>query len=329
MRFSYGKYCLECYTLGGGNICSFFFLCVCVHAAGWEVIYDFLNHILGVAGKFNGVAMHLGHFRAHIDQKIKQSNPHVRGFFDPSAWREFIQSGTAARLQGLPSYLREPCCSLRYIGGDGTAIGVAMGNATSIQPVWQPPTGLRDPVKKWGRMQRCAIGDDLKGIDASSKNNARDFIRNATSGSVTESHIREIRDDIDSISFAMPDSIKVLLELWFTFDRRDERWDPIRRLLRACSCQDSICGIVTLDMVPFIQSLTSIAAKQNSFADSRDLHAWKSALQNISTTGMGPEIKDALEACRKQYLIKPMTGKYALVAVSTFLTYLGEKKYIP
>ena len=106
--------------------------------------------------------MHLGHFRAHVNERIRAVNPNVRGFFDPTAWREFIQSGVAARLQGFPSSLREPCCSLRYIGGDGTAIGVPLGNASDVVPVWQPPGGLREPNKKWGRLQRCAIGDDLQ-----------------------------------------------------------------------------------------------------------------------------------------------------------------------
>ena len=269
--------------------------------------------------------MHLGHFRAHVNERIRAVNPNVRGFFDPTAWREFIQSGVAARLQGFPSSLREPCCSLRYIGGDGTAIGVPLGNASDVVPVWQPPGGLREPYKKWGRLQRCAIGDDLKGVDVSSKQGARDFVRSGTSGSVTADEIREIRDDIDNVSSAMPETVSKLLELWFTFDRRDDRWDPVRHLLRACSCQDSICGMVTEEMVPCIELLTSIAMKQQPFADPRDLHCWRLTLQKISTKGMGPEIVAALESCRREYLVKPSTGKQALIALTAFLTYLGNE----
>jgi len=295
-----------------------------VQLAGWEVIYDFLNHVLGIAGKFNGVPMHIGHFRAHVDKKISECNPKARCFFDPVAWREFIQGGVAAKLQGLPSSFREPCCSLQYIGGDGTAIGVPLGNAKDVSPVWQPPGGLREPVRKWGRLQRCAIGNEISDVKASEKKAAREFIQNVTSGSVTASQIRETRDDLDEVSPAMPEVISKLLETWFTFDRHDDRWDSIRHLLRACSCQDSLCGIVTVEMVPYIETITSTAMRQQPFSDARDLHAWRLTLDKIAKQGMGPEIVKALEACRSEFLEHPATGKHALITFVAFLTYIGN-----
>jgi hypothetical protein len=291
--------------------------------AGWEVLYDLLNHCVGVDNMFSGVQMHLSHFRGHVNKRITALNPNVRGFFEPSDWRVFAQSGLACRLLGFPSSIRDPCCSLRYIGGDGTAIGIPTVNAAHLSPIWEPPSGTRPPRKKWGRLHRCVIGHNIQDSVASEKKQAREFIRESTSGAMNTENIADIRENFDEHIDTMPDDLRNLLELWFSFDTADPKWDPVRRLLRVCACQDSACGIVTCAMVPFIDAAVGIATKQSPFTLLSDLNEWKRLLIEISKQGMGPDIAKALEAAKNDYLQSPVDGKPALIALSAFLTYIG------
>ena len=99
--------------------------------------------MLGEQGKYSGVPMHIGHYRTHIDERVQRTQPNTHGFFSQKNWRIFFQSGVAIRLASLPSSIREPCCSLRYIGGDGTGIGLPINAIHHLDPVWKPPDGTR------------------------------------------------------------------------------------------------------------------------------------------------------------------------------------------
>lgn len=276
---------------------------------------------------FSGVQMHLAHVRGHVNERISASCPQVRGFFEPTDWRTFVQSGLACRLLGFPSSIREPCCSLRYIGGDGTAIGIPTANAAHLSPVWEPPSGTRQPTKKWGRLDRCVIGHNIQDAAASEKKQAREFIREATSGAMNTEGVADIRESLDAHSDKMPEELTNLLELWFSFDTSDTKWDPVRRLLRACACQDSACGIMTSTMVPFVDTAVALATKRAPFTLPADLLEWRRVLAEIAKQGMGPDIAKALDGVKTEYLLSPTAGKSGLVAISAFLAYICESLF--
>jgi hypothetical protein len=194
--------------------------------------------------------MHLGHFRGHVNERIKSTSTNIQPFFSEHRWITFIQSGLAARLAGFPSSTREPCCALRYIGGDGTPIGTPINNLHSVDPVWKPCSDEATATKKWGRLDRCAVGNSHLQGNNQSKKQARMFLREVTACSTSRTSLSDTRDKLDEIAESIPDEIAAMLETWFGMDIKDARWDCMRRILRALSCEDSLCGIVTLEMIP-------------------------------------------------------------------------------
>ncbi len=294
-------------------------------AAGWEVIYDFYNHLVGKSGEFSGVGMHIGHFRAHVNQKIQACNPGVQGFFSARKWRVFIQSGVAARLIGSPSISREPCCSLKNIGGDGTPIGIPITNLNSVPPVWKPCCEEKESVKKWGRLDRCAIGNiDCKG-DAHAKKSARSFLRDVTSCSTSMADINETREEFDDVSGSMPKELAAVLETWLAMGDADPRWDSMRKLLRACSCQDSLCGIVTIQLIPQLQNVIALALDVHKNQQPPDLPSWEKLLFEISKQGMGPEIVILLNASLWKFLDSPAANSRIFLSIVALLKYIGKR----
>lgn len=280
-------------------------------------MFDFLDHLMGRSSKFSGVQMHIGHFLSHVNERIQRCNPKANGFFSDHSCRMFLQSGLAARLQALPNFVREPCCSLRYLGGDGTAIGVPIMNLGGIKPVWDPPLGRRRAQKKWGRLDRCAVGNNCN-----NSSEAREFIEKVTSPSITVETRLDIRSQLDSVSDSLPNGILGLLEYWLGLSPQNRKWDPLRRLLRACAYEDSVCGIIPLRMIPSIKRIIQLACKSPPFGDD-EIKEWDSLTNMISRQGLGPYIAMALSTSREEYFKNNQTGQGALVAISSFLQYVG------
>ena len=284
-------------------------------------MFDFLDHLMGKSSKFSGVQMHIGHFLSHVNERIQRCNPKANGFFSDPSCRMFLQSGLAARLQALPNFVREPCCSLRYLGGDGTAIGVPIMNLGGIKPVWDPPLGRRSALKKWGRLDRCALGNNCN--NPSEARACREFIEKVTSPSITVDTRLDIRSELDSVSESLPNGILGLLEYWLGLSPLNLKWDPLRRLLRACAYQDSLCGIVSLRMIPSIKRITQLACKSPPFGTDSEIKEWDSLTDIISRQGLGPYIAMTLRTSREEYFKSNQTGQGALVAISSFLQYVG------
>ena len=295
--------------------------CVSI-TGGWEILYDFADHLLGKSTKFSGVQMHIGHFLSHVNERIQRCNPKANGFFSDLSGRIFLQSGLAARLQALPNNVREPCCSLRYVGGDGTAIGVPILNLGGIKPVWDPPLGCRAAHKKWGRMDRCAIGNSCG--DASQAKKCREFIAKATSSSISTETRLDVRSELDSISESLPAQIFALLESWLGMSPQNPKWEPLRHLLRACAYQDSLCGVISLRMIPSVKRIIQLANKSPAFETIEEIHVWDSLAEKISRQGLGPYIAITLKACKEEYLRNNQAGRDSLILFSAFLQSLGK-----
>lgn len=294
----------------------------CFVSGGWEIIYNFVHHIMGEATKYSGVPMHIGHYCSHVNTQIQQSNPGAAGFFSPESWRMFIQSGVSARMLGMPRSVREPCCELRYIGGDGTGIGIPIASVHHIPPVWVPPAGTRESSVDWGRLDRCAIGNKEVGT-AEEKKQTRSYLKEATCSGVSKEHLCKIRDSLNEYETVLPKDIFDLLECWFTVERKNDRWDPIRRLLHACSCQDSLLGVVTADMLPHISGLISALTKTTYDGFDSSGTSVQHLINSIQQDGMGPEISAAAQACIKEMQRDESSGRQCLIVFASFLQFLG------
>lgn len=299
------------------------FVLLTCDAAGYEIVYDVLNHIVGRSRKFSGIPIHLGHFRAHVEEQIKMKNAEVRGFFSPLKWTMFIQSAMAARLKGLPATVREPCCALKVIGGDGTAIGVTLANMDSVCPVWEPPGGLRPRIKNWGCMDRCAIGISSTDSTASERDDARTYLKSSTEFSASSDAYANAREMLDQMKDSIPKEIFDVLEMWFSSDLMCDQWEPVRKILRACSYKDSVCGIVNQSMIPHVLAAIALMCLPHPFSKKQDLDKWDNCMEGLKNKCLGNEIANVCHSLKQQYLSTPSTRKHLLVFAS-LLQYLGK-----
>ena len=295
-----------------------------IFTAGYEVVYDVLNHLVGRPSAFSGIPLYLGHFRSHVDERIRMKNPSVRGFFAPRKWTIFIQSAMAARLKGLPSFVREPCCDLRVIGGDGTAIGVTLANLDKVKPVWDPPGGLRPPVEHWGCMDRCAIGSKTSPATAGDNEAARCFSRSSTDPSNNLDSFANLRNMLDCFKDAMPEPIFKILEMWFSMDEDSDQRDPLRRILRACSFKDSVCGIIGHNMVPLLRVAIDLMCKPKPFSTTHDIDAWNSCMHEMKIHGKCTDIPVACEALKDEFFSSSQSRKYSILVFASLLEFLGK-----
>ncbi len=287
-------------------------------------MYDVLHHIMGRAGEFSGIPLHVGHFRSHVDETIKMKNPTVRGFFQPKKWLMFIQSAIAARLMGLPSFVREPCCELKVIGGDGTAIGVCLGSMDEVKPVWEPPGGVRQKVKEWGSMDRCAIGNGVTDSTPRERDDARTFVRSSTDTSNTSDTLANLRQMLDSFQDTLPQSIFDVLEAWFSTDSRTEYWEPVRRILRACSYKDSLCGSIGIGVAPVIRQAVALMLEPQPLKSSDNLKLWEKCMREMKMFCKSVDLASACDAVKREFLSSPSSNRRFLVVFSSLLEYIGK-----
>ena len=244
---------------------------------------------MGVQGEFSGVPMHVGHYCKAMDKHIHSVNPGAAGFFSPLKWRIFVQTSLALRMASLPASTREPCCSLKHIGGDGTGIGIPHVNLNSLSPAWVPPHGTREAVFDWGRMDRCAIGRvDTCGC-TSEITEARKYVKQLTSTTCTRKDRIELRSQHDIFRSVLPKLVCEALEAWLVLPETENHWNSMRQLLNACSHQDSLFGIVAASMIPDLQLAIEYVRQGLSSA------CFYEVLDKLRGQGMGPEICTVLE----------------------------------
>jgi hypothetical protein len=266
--------------------------------------------------------MHLGHFRSHVQSRIQHCNPGAAGFFSSKSWREFIQSGAAARLLALPTSVREPCCDLKLIGGDGTCIGVPIANASTVQPVWSPPASTREPAVSWGRLERCVI-DSSGDTTAAERKDARAFVRSVTVPSISKDQVRELRDSLETYSTSLPADVLKMLEIWFTLESSDTRWSPLRRIIQACAHEDSVLGIIPVPLIAHVQQIIEILMNGKQILDDEDMSALACSFKSIESSGMGPDIAAAVTCCIAEQSKSKYTGRACTTACASLLKYIG------
>ena len=287
-------------------------------------MFDVLNHIVGRPGAFSGIQLHLGHFRSHIEERITRVNPAARGFFQPKKWMIFIQSAIASRMKGLPSFVREPCCELKIIGGDGTSIGVTIANIDNVQPVWQPPMGIRPCIKNWGCMDRCAIGNQLLSSGAKEREASRSFLRNSTEASNNQAQMASLRELLDCFEDSLPEPIFNILESWFCDDPESNEWDHVRNVLRMCSYKDSLCGSIGCDAVPFLRQAVSLMCQSRPLSSPADVTAWESCLRNMRLFGSNSHIPAACESIMRDSMPPSASTRQKALLFSSLLQYIGN-----
>jgi hypothetical protein len=264
-----------------------------IDAAGWEHIYDYLSHILGMNGKFSGIGMHLGHYQAHTNfmQSFGQSG-NVKGFFNATYWIRFITAGAALWLQSLDSSTHSPCCDLNHIGGDGTGIGVSLNEVFDLPPVWQPEDLLSSPPIEWGRLDRCVIASpmSLQKEKRAQIAQSKKFCKTLIAG---DSGFRNAhRLEVKAHEHAIPTCILEELHRWLGgMDERTKEWLILQRILAACMTDESVLGIITNQIAPSLSHVLSAASplRRRPLSPTQAKDVWKH-LYTVRQHGMGDDI---------------------------------------
>jgi hypothetical protein len=294
---------------------------VSVHAAGWEHVYDFLDHIFGCPGKYGGIGMHLGHYKTHADFMTSMTQTDAtKGFFNAKYWVRFITAGVALWLQSLEPATHSPCCELNHIGGDGTGIGISMNEVLTLPPIWQPTNMLSNQPIPWGRLDRCSIpspselpGIQRKGI-AAAKKCCKELL---TNNSFRDENRSEL---LDHRKFLPPPIYDEMTRWIGNMNQNSMEWVVLKRILLACVSDESILGIITKHIaaeLPDTLALVNPSIKRAATADIQQ-RLWNK-LYTIKQHGMGDDI-----ACLMKLQMKENDNYKIAITTWHLLQYLRE-----
>jgi hypothetical protein len=268
------------------------YLCVCETSAGWEHIYDFLDHFLGSSGKYGGVGMHLGHYKRHTDFMISlQQVQSTKGFFNSKYWVRFITAGVALWMQSLDPGTHSPCCDLEHIGGDGTGIGISMNEVLSLEPIWQPRNLLSTQPISWGRLDRCVIPSpsNLKTTERQMIAAAKKFCNELLAND--SKHRERYRGDLKDHKHAIPDDVYAETHRWLgNLDVDSFEWLALKRLLKASYSDECVLGIINSTIANTVAELLALLnPKKRPANESEKSKVWR-MLHEIRQHGMGDDI---------------------------------------
>ena len=219
---------------------------------GYELVYRFLGHVLGISGKFSGVPMHMGHFNKH--HRFYTFSDGYHASFSDDNWRTFLQSAVALWMRNVGG--PTPCCDLRFIGGDGTSIGIPLGNLSGFKSVWEPSTLVDMPqTEEASRSGRVAVVMTSSNPECmptpSFLQKLRTSLRLALGSSVSDVDFGNCLQDFHNHS-------RDLLPIWFSqafllFTRVEGRFrEALRVLLRNCISEASVTTLITRRLLPVL-----------------------------------------------------------------------------
>lgn len=237
-----------------------FCLILSLYIAGYEHVYDFVNHLLGSDGH-RGIKINMNHYRVNLTARIRNGDLSRKEFFRADQFRAFIQSGIACWLKSLPKEVDEPCCNLQCLGGDGTAIGVAEKQGIHLDSVWEPKVPV-EPVPKWGRNDRRVLawagdvvdwdGDSLfEKVPAPAALKDVPFVLEVLKGKTDIPSPEVVQDS--TISLRRP--IRDEFLRWCGLSAKSPERVPLTQLLKIALSNESVTGAVPR---PLLKSLTAL-----------------------------------------------------------------------
>jgi hypothetical protein len=180
---------------------------------------------------------------------------------------------------------------LDIIGGDGTAIGIPVKQLQQLRPIWDPPGGVRDPIIRWGRKDRCAfdmaVAVAFSGAETKALNAAREWVKQLTTTMSLYSDGMKLSNHEHLIPPIILKELKRLLLLPLDSQERE----PLRKLLRATCCSDSVTGIVTPSQISTWEAALKVLRNPRRKDILREFQQYK---QNLQCAGMGPEMYQVL-----------------------------------
>jgi len=290
--------------------CCLIFACGCI-LGGYELIYRFLGHVSGMEGLFSGISMHMGHFNDHLRHFSYSESYHAS--FSPDNWRTFLQSGVALWMSSIARLM--PCCNLKVVGGDGTSVGIPIGNVAGLKPVWQPATLINLPETTLGhRHGREFITLTHNSFDGRYLVKLRNSLRLCLSASVSDREFTECVDLYFTATIqALPKWFTPAFELFLTSEG-DFRVS-LRIMLRNLISETSVSTLVPLVLLEPLRRATSQFGSSPSTANA-ELNSVAS-LFPYGHIGILPEIQLCMQHAERR-------SPNAFSIVAAVIIQLGE-----
>jgi hypothetical protein len=216
---------------------------------GHEVIYAYLNHILGVAGQFSGVGMHIGHFASQFRTTTSSTISNTQ-------MRRLLHTGITLWLRGFSMNVLRPCCDLKFIGGDGTVIGIPTPNIPDgIRPVWHPQR-LREPSFRWSLHSRQPLSKAFALANINDKERAQylNNLRNMLSPRKNEAARRNLAAMLtrDNVLQRMSSELATEFVRWLKLPTMSLEFEPLEQVFMCLFSQGSLTGLFPVQLATVI-----------------------------------------------------------------------------
>ena len=156
--------------------------------------------------------MHMGHAFGHLHSV----SAHFPSTVSRQNQQRFLQSGTA---MWIANQKREvPCCDLKWIGCDGTGIGIPLSKLTDMTPVWEPGQLAQHAESDIDEFENKRMGRVVIQFENCSKSDARTArrsIRDMLCSTTSQKQLSELQHKYkDSYHSWVPKQFHEAFQLW-------------------------------------------------------------------------------------------------------------------
>jgi hypothetical protein len=233
--------------------------------------------------------MSVGHFLGHF----KSSSGCV---VSKLTLRHLLHTGVAAWLKSFPRSTLHPCCDLRFVGGDGTMIGIPLKNIpSSVKSVWEP-TVLQTTIAKHNRTSREPLGDLFGQLCSDQAVALRNELKHALKDEMTELERHKISTDIPRqwpvLKKCVPEFLVEFCR-WSALPSTSNQFKPLREFLRSTISAHSVTGCFPFHLAKALMN-QQVALKQGLLTTEQITNLRLSYA--FHGFGLGMEVLDIFEA---------------------------------
>ena len=207
-----------------------------------------------------------------------------------------------------------PCCDIKFVGGDGTSVGIPIGNVSGLRPVWQSTNLIDLPDSTLGHRQgREFIVLTHTGFDGRFLAKLRNSLRLCLSASVTDDDFAECVNLYFSATIqALPKWFAAAFELFLSSEGVFK--DSLRLLLRNLISETSVSTMIPLVLLEPLRRATSQFSSPSTAIS--DLNSVANLFPH-GHIGILPEIRSCVQHAERR-------NPSAFSIVAALITQLGE-----
>lgn len=313
-------------------------------------MYEYNNAVMGSNENYSGVPIHFSHWSGTMTDRIRQTGGmKMQAFLSGAPLRAWMKITLAWRHNGqIAQSSLKPCCQLKNIGGDGTAIGIPQNNLPKNMTAIHQPKTFAPHTDHGGRLQRCplTLRDEIDPTDSTNKSSIKRLRvaiyeaassvndklknKNLAKKAGSRAHVLQQRQEqIRTLCVELDDwGHKYIAEPYTTEIRRwcglnqndDAEANLLRPLIVALSSQHEVRGLVNADLSNAIRDVlcateseeTSVSVLQTK----QQLLMSEDMSMRFGSSGIGPEIRRLLLFQFGNNICQESTHRFLLQLVS-------------